>query len=270
MAWGIPAETGRLREQLSRETGVRVDLHDADLRHPPEVARLMADTEQMLGPINILINYAGVQFVAPVAEFPPERWLEIQNINLHANFLTILAAVPGMRQRQWARIINIVSAHGLVASSLKIAYVAAKHRQVGLTKALALELAEAGITCIAICPWYVRIPTVENQIEAQAKAHHLPRERIIKEIIFAGPTHPALRRGGGGRRPRPVPVWRTGPLDHRGRLADRRRLDRGKRPVRKANRAAIKARGERRPYIKEAKRTGVIAKGPRLYPEHIF
>ena len=188
---GDPAGNGRLREQLSRETGVRVDFHDADLRQAPQVARLIADTEQRLGPIDILINNAGVQFVSPVEEFPPERWLEIQAINLNASFLAIRAVVPGMRRRQWGRIINIVSAHGLVASPFKSAYVAAKHGLVGLTKSVALELAEAGITCNAICPGYVRTPLVENQIEAQAKAHNLPRERVIKEIILA--TQPTRR-----------------------------------------------------------------------------
>lgn len=182
---GDPAETATLREMLSHENGVRVDFHNADLRHAPEVARLMTDTERRLGPIDILINNAGVQFVSPVEDFPPERWLEIQTINLNACFLTIRAVVPGMRQRHWGRIINIVSAHGLVASPFKSAYVAAKHGQIGLTKSVALELAEAGITCNAICPGYVHTPLVESQIEAQAKAHNLSRERVIKEVILA-------------------------------------------------------------------------------------
>lgn len=182
---GDPAEINRLRESLGAETGVQVRTHGADLRQPLEIASLVTETERQLGRIDILINNAGVQFVAPVEEFPPERWLEIQNINLHACFLTIRAVVPGMRQRQWGRIINIVSAHGLVASPFKSAYVAAKHGQVGLTKAVALELAEAGITCNAICPGYVRTPLVENQIEAQAKAHNLSRERVIREVILA-------------------------------------------------------------------------------------
>lgn len=182
---GDPAEINRLRETLGAESGVQVRSHGADLRQPAEIASLVAETERQLGPIDILINNAGVQFVSPVEEFPPERWLEIQAINLNACFHTIRAVVPGMRQRQWGRIINIVSAHGLVASPFKSAYVAAKHGQVGLTKSVALELAESGVTCNAICPGYVLTPLVENQIEAQARAHNLPRERVIREIILA-------------------------------------------------------------------------------------
>jgi 3-hydroxybutyrate dehydrogenase len=182
---GDPAEISRLQATIASETGVQVRTHGADLRRPLEIAELMTETERQLGPIDILINNAGVQFVSPVEDFPPERWLEIQSINLNASFLAIRAVVPGMRQRQWGRIINIVSAHGLVASPFKSAYVAAKHGQVGLTKSVALELAESGVTCNAICPGYVHTPLVENQIEAQAKVHNLPRERVIREIILA-------------------------------------------------------------------------------------
>ncbi len=182
---GEAAEIERTRGQLAAETGVRVDHHGADLRQTAEVGRMIADTENRLGPIDILVNNAGVQFVAPVEEFPPERWLEIQAINLNASFLAIRAVVPTMRRRQWGRIINLASAHGLVASPFKSAYVAAKHGLVGLTKTVALELAEAGITCNAICPGYVRTPLVENQIEAQAAAHNLPREQVIKDVILA-------------------------------------------------------------------------------------
>lgn len=182
---GDPGETNRLRESLAAETGVRVGIHGADLRRPGEIAGLVAETERQLGPIDILVNNAGVQFVSPIENFPPERWLEIQSINLNASFIAIQAVVPGMRRRQWGRIINIASAHGLVASPFKSAYVAAKHGQIGLTKSVALELAEAGITCNAICPGYVRTPLVENQIEAQARAHGLPRDRVIREVILA-------------------------------------------------------------------------------------
>ena len=182
---GDPVAIERLRDSLAREHGVTVRYHDADVSKADEVTRLIRDTEECFGRLDILINNAGVQFVAPVEEFPPERWTEIQNIVLNASFHAIRAAVPGMRRRGWGRIINLASAHGLVASPFKSAYVAAKHGQIGLTKCVALELAETGITCNAICPGYVHTPLVESQIENQAKAHGLPRERVIREVILA-------------------------------------------------------------------------------------
>src|SRR5690606_36097049 len=122
---------------------------------------------------------------APIDEFPEDKWSAIQDIMLNASFHAIKAVLPGMKQRGWGRIINLASAHGLVASPFKSAYVAAKHGLVGLTKTVALETAETGITCNAICPGYVRTPLVENQIEAQAAAHKLPREQVIREVILA-------------------------------------------------------------------------------------
>ena len=162
-----------------------VRYHNADVSQAAEVARLIADTEQAFGALDILVDNAGVQFVSPVEEFPPERWTAIQNIVLNSSFHAIRAAVPGMKRRGWGRIINLVSAHGLVASPFKRAYVAAKHGQIGLTKSVALELAETAITCNAICPGYVRTPLVEGQIENQAKTHGLSRDRVIREVILA-------------------------------------------------------------------------------------
>jgi 3-hydroxybutyrate dehydrogenase len=182
---GDPPEIERLRGTLVGETGVTVRYHNADVSQAAEVARLIADTEHAFGALDILVNNAGVQFVSPVEEFPPERWTAIQNIVLNSSFHAIRAAVPGMKRRGWGRIINLVSAHGLVASPFKSAYVAAKHGQIGLTKSVALELAETAITCNAICPGYVRTPLVEGQIDSQAKAHGLPRDRVIREVILA-------------------------------------------------------------------------------------
>jgi len=175
----------RGRAGLAAETGVVVRLHNADVSRPGEVTRLIKDTEQAFGALDILVNNAGIQFVSPVEDFPPERWSAIQNIILNASFHAIREVVPGMKKRGWGRIINLASVHGLVASPFKSAYVAAKHGQIGLTKTVALELAETAITCNAICPGYVRTPLVEGQIESQAQAHGLPRERVIRDVILA-------------------------------------------------------------------------------------
>ena len=182
---GEPGEMARLRQALATEFGVTVHYHDADVSKATEVARLVAETEQAFGALDILVNNAGIQFVAPVEDFPPERWTAIQDIVLNSSFHAIRAAVPGMKRRGWGRIINLVSAHGLIASPFKSAYVAAKHGQIGLTKSVALELAETAITCNAICPGYVRTPLVEGQIESQAKVHGLSRDRVIREVILA-------------------------------------------------------------------------------------
>jgi 3-hydroxybutyrate dehydrogenase len=182
---GSSAEIEQLRHTLASENHVLVHVHDADLGKPGEATRLVNDTEQAFGRIDILINNAGIQFVSPIEEFPPEHWARIHEIILGSSFQAIRAAVPGMKRRGWGRIINVASVHGLVASPFKSAYVAAKHGQIGLTKTVALELAETAITCNAICPGYVRTPLVEGQIDSQAKIHQLSREQVIRDVILA-------------------------------------------------------------------------------------
>jgi 3-hydroxybutyrate dehydrogenase len=184
--FGDPVAIEKLRRDLAANSGVAVSYHGADVGKPAEVADLVAAAERSFGAVDILVNNAGIQFVSPVDEFPIERWAAIQDVILNSSFYAIRAALPGMKRRGWGRIVNLVSAHGLVASPFKSAYVAAKHGQIGLTKSVALEVAEANITCNAICPGYVRTPLVEDQVEAQAKIHHLPPERVIREVLLAG------------------------------------------------------------------------------------
>jgi len=131
------------------------------------------------------VNNAGIQYVAPVDEFPTEKWDALISINLSSAFHTIHSVLPGMKKRGWGRIINIASAHGLVASPFKSAYVAAKHGLIGLTKTVALEVAEPGVTCNAICPGYVKTPLVEGQINDQAKVHDMTHDEVVRNIILA-------------------------------------------------------------------------------------
>jgi len=179
------ADAETIRASLAKQYGVNVAYSSANMSKPVEVAQMVTAANEQLGGVDILVNNAGIQFVSPVEEFPDEKWEQIIAINLSSNFYGIKAVLPGMKRGQWGRIINIASAHGLVASPYKSAYVSAKHGVLGLTKTVALEVAESGITCNAICPGYVKTPLVEGQIEEQAKAHRMPRERVIKEVILA-------------------------------------------------------------------------------------
>ena len=149
------------------------------------VAGMVQNAEKTFGKVDIVVNNAGIQFVAPIDEFPVAKWDAIIAINLSSAFHSTRAALPGMKQRKWGRIINIASAHGLVASPFKSAYVAAKHGMLGLTKTTALEVAELGITCNAICPGYVWTPLVESQLDGQAKAHNMTREQVIHDVLLA-------------------------------------------------------------------------------------
>ena len=183
--FGDPAEIEALRARLAREHGVRVEYHGADMSKPAEIAEMMEHAVAVLGAVDILVNNAGIQFVSPVEEFPPEKWEAIIAINLVALFHTIRHAVPGMKKRKWGRIINIASAHALVASPFKSAYVAAKHGVAGLTKTIALETATFGVTVNAICPGYVRTPLVEKQIPDTAKARGISEEQVVRDVLLA-------------------------------------------------------------------------------------
>lgn len=183
--FGPAADVARTRDTLAASAGVKVIHHGADLTKPEQVTDLIRTAEQTFGGIDILVNNAGIQFVAPVDEFPPEKWTALHDIILHASFHAIRAALPGMKRRNSGRILNLVSTHGLVASPFKSAYVSAKHALVGLTRSVALEVAETGITCNAICPGYVRTALVDAQIESQAKVHGLPPDRVIRDVILA-------------------------------------------------------------------------------------
>ena len=177
------------RAALAASAGVRVRYHGADMTKPAEIADMVAFAQRELGRLDILVNNAGVQFVAPIEAFPPEKWDQIIAINLSSAFHATRAAVPIMKAQGRGRIVNIASAHGLVASPFKSAYVAAKHGILGLTKTVALEVAEDGVTCNAICPGYVKTPLVEAQIADQAKARNMTPEQVMRDVILdAQPT----------------------------------------------------------------------------------
>ncbi len=168
--FGDTAAIEKERTGIEKDFGVKALYSPADMSKPDEIVALVRETEAKFGALDVLVNNAGVQHVANIEDFPPARWDAIIAINLSSSFHTIRAAVPGMKKRKWGRIINTASAHGLVASGQKAAYVAAKHGLVGLTKVVAIETANSGITCNAICPGWVLTPLVAQQIEARAKA----------------------------------------------------------------------------------------------------
>ena len=182
---GDETEIETTRVRLADEFGVRAIYQGADMRDAGAIAGMVREAETQFGKVDILVNNAGIQHVAPVEEFPAEKWHAILAINLSSAFFAIQAALPGMRSRGHGRIVNIASAHGLVASPFKSAYVAAKHGVLGLTRTVALETAEAGITCNAVCPGYVWTPLVEQQIDGQAKSHGLRREQVIRDVLLA-------------------------------------------------------------------------------------
>ena len=173
-------EDHALAQRLAEEHGVKARYVQADMSQPDQCRALIAQA----GACDILVNNAGIQHVAPIEEFPPQKWDAIIAINLSAAFHTTAAALPVMRKAGWGRIINIASAHGLTASPFKAAYVAAKHGIVGLTKVAALETAKEPITCNAICPGYVLTPIVESQIPDQMAANHMTREEVLEKVML--------------------------------------------------------------------------------------
>jgi 3-hydroxybutyrate dehydrogenase len=171
--------------------GVQVDYHGADMSRPAEIEDMMRFAADRLGRVDILVNNAGIQHVAPVHEFPAERWDAVIAINLSSAFHASRLALPAMRAANWGRIINVASVHGLVASADKSAYVAAKHGIVGLTKVIALENATTGVTCNAICPGWVLTPLVQKQVDARAQAKGLTNEQATRELL--GEKEPSMQ-----------------------------------------------------------------------------
>jgi 3-hydroxybutyrate dehydrogenase len=183
--FGDAAEVEKIRAGVENEFGVKAAYSSADMTKPAEIAAMVATAEQTFGTVDILVNNAGIQHVAPVEEFPPEKWDQIIAINLSAVFHAVRAAVPGMKARKWGRIISTASAHSLVASPFKVAYISAKHGLAGLTKTVALELAPFGITCNCISPGYVWTPLVEKQIPDQMKSRNMTEEQVKRDVLLA-------------------------------------------------------------------------------------
>ncbi len=182
---GDPDEIEGTRAGLANTSGVRVSYDGANLLDGSDAAALVTRTMRDFGKVDILVNNAGIQHVSPIEDFPVDKWNAIQALNLSANFHTSRAAFGAMKAAGWGRIINLASVHGLIASPYKSAYVAAKHGVIGLTKTVALEGAQFGVTCNAVCPGYVWTPLVEGQIADTAKARGISREEVINNVLLA-------------------------------------------------------------------------------------
>lgn len=181
--FGDSDEIETQRQDIERN-GVKALYHPADMTKPDEISDLVQTAAAKFGSVDILVNNAGIQFVSPVDEYPEDKWNSIIAINMNASFHTSKAAIPHMKEKGWGRIVNIASAHGLVASPFKSAYVTAKHGIMGMTKTIALEVAQQGITCNAICPGYVKTPLVENQIADTAKARGISEEEVVNDVML--------------------------------------------------------------------------------------
>ncbi|MEO6901614.1 MAG: 3-hydroxybutyrate dehydrogenase [Bacteroidia bacterium] len=182
---GLEDEGAEIAKNISKKYKVKTFYSSANMLKSEEIINMITEGENALGTIDVLVNNAGVQYVSPLEKFPTEKWDLIIGINLTASFHTCKAVWAGMKNKKKGRIINIASAHGLIASEFKSAYVAAKHGLVGLTKALALEGAAFGITVNAICPGYVKTPLIDKQISDQAKVHHISEKEVVDKIMLA-------------------------------------------------------------------------------------
>jgi 3-hydroxybutyrate dehydrogenase len=187
--FGDKAAIEKERSGIEKDFGVKAIYSPADMTKPAEIAEMVKTAEKTFGSVDVLINNAGIQYVAPIEEFPIEKWDQIIAINLSAAFHATRAAVPGMKARKWGRIISTASAHSLVASPFKVAYVSAKHGIAGFTKTIALEVATFGVTVNCISPGYVWTPLVEKQIPDTMKARNMTREQVMNEVLLeAQPT----------------------------------------------------------------------------------
>ena len=188
--FGDKAEIEKIRAGIEKDFRDQHRVAPLVGEEPAEIVEMVRTTEKEFGALDVLVNNAGIQFVANIEDFPIEKWDAVISTNLSSSFHTIRAAIPGMKKRKWGRIINIASAHGLVASAQKVAYVAAKHGVVGLTKVVAMEAANDGVTCNAICPGWVLTPLVQQQIDARAKATGTStKEQAIELVAEKQPMH---------------------------------------------------------------------------------
>ncbi len=224
--FGDATEIEKLRAKLAAEHGVKVRYDGADLSQQDAIESMMGNAIEAFGAVDILVNNAGIQFVAPIDEFPVAKWNAILALNLTASFHTIRLALPKMKARKWGRIVNIASAHALVASPYKSAYVAAKHGIAGLTKTVALEVATQGITMNAVCPGYVWTPLVEKQIPGHGESARTHRSPGDQRRAAARATDQAVRSGLGSGCAHRLSGERRSRFDHRSDHSDRRRLDR--------------------------------------------
>lgn len=183
--FGDMREIEAVREEIANGHNIKVLYNGANVTVPREIESMMDAAQDEFGVVDILVNNAGIQYVAPIEEFPVEKWDAIIAINLSSAFHTTRLAIPKMKQRGWGRIVNIASAHALVASPFKSAYVSAKHGIAGMTKTAALEVAEHGITVNAVCPGYVMTPLVEKQIPEQAKARGITEQQVVSDVLLA-------------------------------------------------------------------------------------